>query len=799
MEKMIIPLFRFLLAAVTALGLSSCQSEWLSKLGVDDPTALFESADTQKGPGAAATQKKMVANKVEFSPDHKYFSVWTGVLSDIGPYPLTDTSVVRIEVEAYNNGVKCTRREVPTLINAVNTERDNVKALGAKFLLLVDLSLPQEQVDAQLEAVKEMLTVLDQENLYVAFMADDTVSPSRPVSDYMLQLYFQNASGKKLLYRSIQDKIQELLAGQEPWDGARQLKLIVFSDGAVYDQENQPLDSDHFKIENTLLHLVPPHQEDLGIFYVNFGKEADASDDSESENVLSSICESSGGAYFPSFNWTLLETAMLGNEIRSVASNRFDFVNPDGKVYRGDEHEVELLFYTVKDNRLIASVSACSNEGSFFKPIIVNGASLVEVILEGLGAALFLLLAIYLVFMFLVPFIRYRIFLKKYVIRYTGKKMAVGDIAVAESCYLCKAPFEEGDEVVVKCEHTMHKSCWDENEYHCPEYGRHCKHGSHFYDKNHLTDKRNAPYYLSWLIMAVCCGTLAWLAFSVYSDQVHKHILEIILPSGRLAGEMLNAHMNPLPSYGFMVAFFLTLGVSWLSFHRHVWTEYIEMFLRALAAGIISAILYLLVSLACIALRLESAAFFINLIPWTLSSFVIAYLGTHGSFIRLKRSIVLLAVGISVVSMFLWSMLYMQIGVDFRVLLLYTTLIYMVGMALAIASVAPRSEHYVLHVQGAVKSMDIALYKWFRANPNAVVSFGRSVDCSLQLSWDLQGNVAPVHAQITMQKGKLLLNALEDGVLYAGKPLKVEKTVKLRNGSVFQIGQTIFTYQEKDI
>ena len=130
---------------------------------------------------------------------------------------------------------------------------------------------------------------------------------------------------------------------------------------------------------------------------------------------------------------------------------------------------------------------------------------------------------------------------------------------------------------------------------------------------------------------------------------------------------------------------------------------------------------------------------------------------------------------------------------------LYSTMLYTVGMAVGIASAAPSSEHYFLHVQGAVKTMDIALYKWFRANPRTLVTLGRSVDCSLQLSWDLQGNVAPVHAEISMRHGAVRLKALEDGVKMGGRELPVDKYVNLHHGSSFQIGQTLFTYQEKDV
>ena len=799
MDKMITPRFRYLplILAAALLCLTACESRLLSRLGVNDPSSLFDDAS---GADAAAAQEKMIVNQVEFAPDYKTFSVWTGVLQDLGPYPLTDTTVVKIEVESYVDDVKRSRRETPRLVKAWNTENDQVKRMGVKVLVLVDLSLPQEQIDAEQEAVQEMLTVFDQDDLFLAFMSGDGVTPTYTLSGYILQGYFNRTDEKKLLYRAMLDKIQEMEEGEGKWSDAKQLKLIVFSDGQVYDTEDLPYDPDHFKTENDLIHSLSQAGPDpLSVYYVNFGKNREEDPESESQNILASLCETSGGAFFPSFNWTLLETSMLGPDIRNTRSNRFDFENPDGKVYHGDDQKLRLSFYTVKDHKLIASVTAHIREGSFFKPIVVGGASFGEILMIGFSVGLLILLVIYVLGQFLLPLIRYRRFKRKYVIRHTGRAMAIGDVAVAERCYLCKAPFEEGDEVVVKCEHTMHKHCWDENEYHCPEYGRHCKNGSHFYDREHLLDKRNASFYLNWLLMAVMVGTAAWMVFMLVAHIPHKHLLELILPTGRVSQDVLNAHLTRLPSYGFILSFFLTVGVAFLAISRRRWVAYAGILLRGLVAGLCSMLLYLLMSLASIAMGLESASFLLTLIPWTLSSYLSVVLATRGTRIRLKKPMVLIAVGVSLISLFLWSLLYIQIGVDYRILMLYSTLIYMVGMALAIASAAPRSEHYFLHIEGPVKTMDVALYKWFRANPNAVVTLGKSVDCSLQLSWDLRGKVAPVHAEISMYKGVPRLKALEEGVYLSGKPLKVDRYVNLHYGLRFQIGQTRFDYQERDI
>ena len=793
---MIRKLSRIGLALAALWSITACESGLLSHLGVDDPTGIFEtSLSGSKSDGRA--KEKMVVNKIDFSEDYKTFSVWTGIVSDIGPYSLTDSSAVRIEVAEYTDGVKSARRVQPRLVRAWNTESDQVAEMGVKILVLVDLGLPQDLVDRERDAVREMRTVFNRDNLYVAFMPSIREERIFPVTDYVLKECFVSVPSRGYLFRSILDVTQELTNRQGPWEDATSLKLVVMSDGQVYNENDTPYDPDHFEMESRLVHTDLP--DDRSIFCVNFSHATEGGMYADAANVLSSTCDRSGGVYLPEFNWTLLEDSMLGNYSRGYATNRFDFVNPDGKIYRGDNNELKLLFYSISDNCQIASVTAEIKVGSLYKPVVVRGESLGWIILDGVLIGLLFLLAVYLVSQLLLPFLRYLWFRHKYVIRYTGTKMAVGGVEVHESCYLCKAPFQEGDEVVVKCEHTMHKSCWDENEYHCPEYGRHCKTGSHFYDINYPFDRRNASFYMRWMIMAVIVSIIAWVAFSLWTQLSDgTHVLSGLLPENSAIGDY-DQHLNQLPMYGFTIGIFLTMGISFLAIRRKNLRRYGDIALRALVAGAGSAILYLITSALCIALHLKSGGFIVNLIPWTLSSCLIAIVSTYKTRIRLKRYIILAAALVSLVSMYLWSYLYMLIGMDFRVLLLFSYIIYSMGMVYAIATAAPKSEHYFLHVEGPVKTMDVALYKWFRANPNAVVTLGKSVDCSLQLFWDLRGKVAPVHAEIAMRKGTPRLKALEDGVKLGDDPLPVDSEVTLDHGTRFQIGETVFTYQEKDI
>ena len=112
---------------------------------------------------------------------------------------------------------------------------------------------------------------------------------------------------------------------------------------------------------------------------------------------------------------------------------------------------------------------------------------------------------------------------------------------------------------------------------------------------------------------------------------------------------------------------------------------------------------------------------------------------------------------------------------------------------------APKSERYFLNVKGAMKEMDIALFKWFINNPDQVVTIGKSIDCSLQMSWDIKGQVAPVQAEIRQINGVMRLTAIETGIVINNKPLAVGRSAWLYHNSSFSIGDTTFTYIERDL
>ena len=770
MKKM----YRYILTVLAALCLTGCDDLFSS----GDDFGDLEKAMTDVVPHQRETMR---VDSVVFSPNYKTFDVTTTIVNDIGPYLLSDTSKVRVEVSETINGIRRTKRSTSRLVNIRNTEAEAVSEHDIRVLALVDLSLPQRTLNSVRDKIINIKSVFNgPQNLYVAFMSGKTVTEAMPTSPYVMENYFKHSGDNYVyLYRSVLQKKYEMISDNDPWKDCRRTVLITFSDGNLYaDDSDEPLDPDHYLLEEELVKKEEQKNTQFLAFYVDCSSQEKRADD-YSTNVMWVFCNNNNGLYMDQFHLTTMEAKVFKEFGVKSPSNLFHFVNPNFKVYRGNLNKLTVNFHDAKTDSIFASFSTNIVKGSIYAPIIVNGLGLTFVLIQGTVLCLLIIALVWLIMQLLVPYIRYRLFIKKHVTTYTGNNMSWASQAVKESCYYCKAPFEVGDKIVVKCEHTMHKQCWDENGYHCPEYSDHCKHGSHYYNPKNLYDHHNASFYMNWIFMAILSALEAWFCFTLIAS--------------------LNGRITLLPSFGLTVSFFLTLGIGSMAISPHFLKHTItNILLRSVVAAIGSFILFYVVEAIIDSFGLQEYQTFFNWIPWMLMGFLIAVCSTYNTRIPLRKSLILLSALVGFLSMYVWSMLFFDSEIDFRVLLLFSFLVFAIGLALCIARMAPRSDRYFLKVEGAVKTMDVALYKWFRNNPDRVVTIGKSVDCSLQLSWDLMGNVSPVHAEIHMEEGGLYLLALEPGVYVEGKELKINEKEWIYHGKMFTIGHTTFTYIEKD-
>ena len=794
--------YRWIAGVLTVVVLTACDEQ-----GIPDIEDMLSESDSTE-----VTVDDLKISDVMFSDDYKVMELKAKLLKDIGAYSLDDTANVRTVIQQHVTiaGRNIEDDNSPELVQVKHMGRDEVAKLGLKILARVDLTLPQQQIDAQSIAVQEMRLLLGQ-NLYVAFMYGDNVTETYEASDYIIQNYFQHHDPDyTYLYRSVLTKIDEMMSDAEGgfFKDARYKAMVVLSSGKTY-KDDSPIDPKHFELQRRLSDKTPDLQGKLQVYYANYG-DSTAGTRKDDANILQYLCKDLRGLYLNSFNWQVIETDLVQDFGIDIADYKIILSIPDGKVFRGRRHEITVAFFDKDTHEKIVSGSTFFFRGSLYNPIIVNGNSVIEVILQGLLVVAIILLLVYLVMQLLVPYIMYQLFKRKYVTTFLGRQMSFNGEMVSETCYYCKAPFEEGDEIVTKCKHTMHKQCWDENEYHCPEHGRHCKEGSHYYNSVDLFDTRNALFYMRWIIAAVLAALVAWITFTIRDHPLSSDMVRTIalslnnLQSGTAEAEVFLAeygsHLNDLPSFGLTISFFVTLFLSYLTVRRNKFGErLLEMFIRAVIAGVLGYICFLLGCIISLVLKLDSNMFIIDWIPWALMSCIIMFAVTIDTRIRIRKLYLAAACIIGLLSMYIWAYIYSDSLMDYRVSLLLSFIVYAVGIALCIARIAPKSERYFLHVEGSIKEMDIALYKWLVRSPSSVITLGKSVDCSIQLSWDYNGNVAPVQAEIRRYRGSLRLKALENGVFIHDKPLPIGKEEWLYHGKRFTIGQTIFTYIEKDV
>ncbi len=746
-----------------------------------------------------------------FSNNCKELLVNISQKADLSSFVLNDSAHVKVGVSFARRTLigEFTERH-PQLVEFKEVGREAVDSLKLMMLVLVDLTLPQQRIDDEYYTVREICNLYSDKNLYVSFMTPHGVSRPQPATAYVMDHAFTQYNGDKYLYRSISGAISEMTDSTSVFAGSEFKTLLVLSDTKVY-QDDSPIDPENFEMQERLVEQVRQLADyhHISIFYANFSNPDNASDQT-AVNMMKLLCKLSDGIYTDGFDWPSMKHEILGRYDLDIPDYRLKLLIPDGAVFKGSDNQLQLEFRNARTDSLLVKTKKVIRAGNVFNPIIVNGLPTHSIILQGFVTVLVLILVIYAIFQFIIPYIRYRLFLSKYVTQYTGNQMIFNDHPVEQQCYYCKGTFEPGDEIVVKCQHVMHKDCWDENGQHCPEYGRHCKHGSHYYNHDNLTDQKNASFYMRWIILSLIAGLVAWIIFTAQGRSVAAYILELffqfmydISPADPTYQEKLTdfgSNFYQLPSFGLFISFTTTFFFSLLAvFRKKLNHLLLECLLRGVVAGLGGWLSFFLVDALSIALNLADHSFLLQWLPWPLTGCFIALCVTWRTRIRFRRYWIWVSLLLGLVSMGLWSIFYIDSLIDFRGAVLVSHIVFALGMGLCIAKEAPRSERYFLHVDGAIKPMDIALYKWLTNNECGLVTIGKSVDCELQMSWDINSTIAPRQAEIRFHKGRLCLFPIEDGVYADEGPLLAGARLPLYHGTTFTIGQTTFTYLEKDI
>ncbi|MCQ2329050.1 MAG: hypothetical protein MJZ93_00640 [Paludibacteraceae bacterium] len=748
----------------------------------------------------------MEVTDVDFSDDYANFKVKTRLTSAASKYSPSMWDTVTFSVNETNHlGTSINRIFQPELLHIVRTGIREADSIGLRMLVMVDLTVPQAKVNYQRKCITEMLNMFSERNLFVSFFRGDDVTESMPLTDYILDTYFTSVEPEnKFLYRAVLDKFAELQKRSGCLEGANYCSLIVFTDGGTYSEEQVPYDSNHFSLQSEILSSV--HNLNGSPVYFVYVDNNESGVMNDAENLMRSVSEETNGKYMASFDWGAIQHDILESFELDYTDFEFYFKNADGKLYNG-KYNLSVTMNEENSDGEIEEICLFKTDymvGGLLDPVIINGDSITSIFFQGVLLGLLILIIVFVVLQFLYPFVKYQMFRKKYVVEYRGPNASAGENLVGDYCYFCKAPFKKGDSVVAACEHTMHEECWKENEYHCPEFGKKCKKGSYYYNEDNLFDRRNAPYFMHWIVLGIISAIIAWVSILTVNVENKIRLLQRLMCfiSGYQYGtpeanEFLVQHLIYIIQYpitGFNIAFIITFVLSFYTIYRFSMLDRIlSVFFRALSAGLLSYLFFMVECLLITAFDLRENALYINIIPWSLMGIISLYATTYGSRVKPKRMWELSTIVVGSVSVYLWDILFSSSSVDYRILFFVTILIYAIGLALSIASPIGIDDKAFLHVQGSMKEMDVALYKWFKNSPDAKVTIGRSVDCNFQITWDIGNDIAARVAMIERKKNVLVLTCLDGGVFYNNRYMKVGESVKLFHGREFQIGGTRFS------
>lgn len=762
----------------------------------------------------------MKITKTSFNKDSTKMYVYVDRTLEAGEYDYEDHKQVNIKVKEYDTDMTpISYLAQPTFQNITNVGVSELKRSGLVVNVLIDLTQSVSVLNEQRDYVYKMSKDLCKDNLYLTFMyAFGKRSMPILATPYVIENYIsrgqlefeQNDSiGMPYIYRTVSSVVSEMETSyKEPWMNAKHMALIVFSDGIVYDSDsNLPLDPQHFQMQLRLVHQARQIPADLTVSYVNLTPEID--DPSIVDvNMMKMLCSKSRGQFYDSFSWETIKNDILSSFDIRYPDYLVTLQNPTEKIYSGNKRHLKLSFYNTNDSLLAQAVTSYQI-GSVYNPVCIGPYTIKYVLMKGLAYGGLLLVLIYVIVQFIVPYVMYRLFRKKYIVRYQGKGMVVNTIKVPKTCYYCKAPFKIGEKIVAKCEHVMHEDCWNENDYHCPEHGVHCPDGSHYYNQHNLFDRKNASFYMRWVILSALAGMVAWLIFISTEHDVLYRLLENILcrifnidnpndlRSIPLNLNVMTSKMYMLPGAGVRLGFMLTLVLSSLTSHHTIWYKRIVVILvRCFLAAFEILISFVFEDFIIILGQLHEYAYFLDWIPWTMTALIIANLSTYKTCVRpVHKHMFIVAAGGCVSTLF-WEVFGNIDTINEELLLILCFVILAVSIAVSIAKDLPPHEHYFLHVNGEIKETDIAIYKWLRQSPDSKAYIGRSVDCHLQITWDILSEISPVHAAIVSNHGVPQLMTVDGDVYLNGKLIKEDKQYTLYHGDSFQIGTTSFKFIE---
>lgn len=518
--------------------------------------------------------------------------------------------------------------------------------------------------------------------------------------------------------------------------------------------------------------------------------------------LLEKMARAGGGLYWDAEPGEIIQfmTTDIPDQLRNDYAARFVF-SPRQSELRGQRltWSVELLD---EGDRILASGEFIHRApGSPANPIPIGSPDPIwDQLWRGLLLGLLFFLVIVIIIQLILPMINNKLFNMKNVSRF---RLGTGELK--KVCPYCFDPLHEGQKVVVKCSHVVHKECWADNGYMCPEYGQNCKTGkqNHF-DIQDPFSRKNKLHYLAWVIYGLLAGIVSWVLYLFSKDLPAFYAMVEGLASWLKPGMpdalAFRDKTAPLLVAGLILGFFLSLFLAWAEeYRRKTLMVLLRMLLRALLGSLAGFTAFLAGSLILMLMGVGATLIWLDWIPWLLFGLSLGLILSIRSSIHWKHGLI----GGMLSVLFSFFLVYILTDVNL-ISVLFGFMIYGAGLAISVATVRSLAEVYFLRIlNGPRQGNRIAIHKWMNSQGiHSQVYMGLDNMCEIQINWEKSQEIADKHAKVYINRSRNVpvIMSLEKGftTMYDERiEMEPGREYDLFNNTSFRIGETVFQYEEK--
>ena len=695
---------------------------------------------------------------------------------------------------------------------------------NSMFLFLVDRTdIDQSHLDLVRNAIRQSLSKLPDSTVYISFI--DRYEERRLITESNFnefENYFTRQRAGKAIERAILEQFR-WLATEQQRNPSMHYHLLVCTDGIF---------SDHTDLIGVAIpeieRIDAASRNNITIHAFRYG--SDANQDAIFRG-LTTFRQNNPGRFYSIENPDAIADVLAGFIIDEFF---FDYRLTYARRFRNDytggqQLTLVLDITTIDGRRLFGTIDY--RLGTPTRPIRMTFENFFISVLF----SLLMLFIIYFIIQVVIPYITYKRerFKERYVVKYAEIK---GD-TIIELCPYCSMPFEDDEDIVVKCQHRTHYECWQEHDYHCPEYGRYCKEGVQYhFDKKHAFDLQKGPFYRKWAIAGAFSGLLIGVfnylflpSVSFLFRGISHFMVNLFFPRSQYEpvvgsveryartidkdGVIYGAPEHIFVSFdhkisgllmtGILLGFILTFLFSWINEYRSKKGKVLWSIIgRSFIGAVTGFTAFLIGSVVCILFGQAGmgAAPHIDWIPWILFGLGMALCLSVGTTIKSKNAIIggLISGAVSFACLFFLSL---EILSPFGMFLSF--MLCSAGIGISISTIHYMSQKYFLKVAHKNKSCEIAIHKWMNESGGRnEVTIGKSVHSVIQINWADEDEKAKIHdiqakLYIDKKRHKSCVAALEEGVQIDGRDAKVNHPHVLENGNFFMIGNTKFEYIEK--